>query len=52
MGKYEANGRAAGQVEFVHDGHEVVAVGAEAMKPDDGSSWIRAGVELDRFKRR
>src|SRR3954467_15187189 len=34
MRKYEADRRAAAQIEFAHDRHEVIAIRAQAMQPD------------------
>ncbi|MND01129.1 hypothetical protein D3C83_199930 [compost metagenome] len=46
----EADRREPGQVQLVHDRHEIVAVGAEAVHPDDGGFGVLAGFELDRFQ--
>ena len=40
------------QPHLLDDRHEVVAVGAEAVQPDDGGVGTRAGFELDAGKQR
>ncbi len=47
MREHEADARQAGQVQFAHERHEVVAVGAQAVQPDDGDGRIRGGLDFD-----
>ncbi len=47
VGEDEAQRQRGGQRQLAHDGHEVPAVGAEAVQPDDGAGGIGAGGELD-----
>jgi len=37
------------QLELGNDRLEVVAVGAEAVQPDDAGSWICSGIDFNRF---
>ncbi len=46
----EADGRRRGKPEFGHDRREVVAVGAEAVQPDDGGIGRRAGFDFEAGK--
>jgi hypothetical protein len=46
MWKDEANGQGVREAEFLDHGHEVPAVGAEAMQPQDGC--LRRGLGLER----
>ena len=41
---------AARQVELADDRHEVAAVGAEAVQPDDAPLRVAPGLELDRVE--
>src|SRR5690606_37102894 len=47
MWKYETNRRRARQAELGHDRHEIVAVGAQAMQPNDGRGRRSRRVEDD-----
>ena len=40
----------AGRSSSPHDRHEVAAVGAEAVQPDDAPLRVAAGLELDRVE--
>jgi hypothetical protein len=50
MREDETDARQAGQVQLAHDRHEVVAVGAQAVQPDDGNLRIVGGVDRDVFQ--
>src|SRR5690606_17710741 len=45
--EHEAQRRPVAADEFRDDGHEIVAVGAQAMEPDDGPGRRRPGLALD-----
>ena len=48
--KDETHGADRGQVEFLRDGHEIVAVGAQAVQHDDRGAGLRPGFGFDGFK--
>jgi hypothetical protein len=50
MRKHETDARRAGEVQFVDDGDEVIAVGAEAVHPDHGGGGVVGGFEFDCFE--
>ena len=49
MRKNKTYRRRARKIEFVDDGHEVVAVGAQAVHPDHSRRRVGAGFEFDGF---
>ncbi|MNC98840.1 hypothetical protein D3C83_169190 [compost metagenome] len=51
MREHEAGGGDAGEIELVHDRHEIVAVRAEAVHPDDGGGGVLAGFYFDCFEK-
>jgi len=51
MRKDEAQRERFRQRQLAHEGHEIPAVGAQAVHPDDGAARLGAGGELDVFQR-
>jgi len=51
MREDEAHAEAVGEIQFGNDGLEVVAVGAEAVHPDDGGPGRGSGLDLDGVQR-
>ncbi|MNC87402.1 hypothetical protein D3C83_31250 [compost metagenome] len=50
MGKDEADRARPGKVEFPHDRHEVVAVRAKAVQPDDAGGGVPAAFDFRRLQ--
>jgi hypothetical protein len=46
----EADAGQPGQIQFAHHRHEVVAVRAQAVHPDDGDVRVVVGLDLDVFE--
>src|SRR5208283_6222377 len=45
--EHESGWHAGGQPQLRHDGHEIIAVGAQAVQPDDAGGGTRRGFDLD-----